>query len=56
MVQWGSFTNSRKGNPDWDEPDVVGFGDYRNYIRLRPNPGFRVGRFHWCNALGRGKH
>lgn len=23
------------------------------YVRLRPNPGFRIGSFHWCKARGR---
>lgn len=30
--------------------------DRRVWIRFRPNPGFRFGRFHWCRAKGRGRH
>jgi len=48
MIQWGAHTRQN------------GFGeaytDYRNFIRLWPNPGFTVGPFHWCRASGFGKH
>lgn len=56
--QWGKFTNTRPGlknHPELDdEPDEVEYVDYRYWIRLRPNPGFKLPLLgYWSRHYGR---
>lgn len=60
MFQWGKFNNSRlglKGHKFWaDEEDIVQYQDFRYWVRVKPNPGFKVPVLgYWSKAKGRNK-
>ena len=45
----------------WLDGEVHQVDAYRGvdrwlWVRLKPNPGFAIGRLHWCKRYGSGRH